>query len=191
MLWIRNNFFWIRIRLFRKFRIRIRFQIWPNLSVRRQFFLCLRFLDRPGLIFNAINLKILQLIGLIVVYNLWKFQIDGLQIEVRTSLSDPDPKLIIPDPDSANNFGSDRIRIHNTDWKCVKPLFLKYFFLIYTTLRYIVKVGTDRIRIRWKFFGSGSGSDQKGPNPTGSGSGNLENTTVIFLIKDCYFFRLW
>ena len=26
--------------------------------------------------------------------------------------SDPDPKLIIPDP--ANNFGSDQIRIHNT-----------------------------------------------------------------------------
>ena len=37
------------------------------------------------------------------------------------SLSDPDPKLIIanpyPDPDPANNFGSDRIRIHNTAWK--------------------------------------------------------------------------
>ena len=29
-------------------------------------------------------------------------------------LSDPDPKLIIPDPDPANNFGSDRIRINNT-----------------------------------------------------------------------------
>ena len=36
-------------------------------------------------------------------------------------LSDPDPKLIIPDPDPANNFGSDRIRlrIHNA-----APLFL-------------------------------------------------------------------
>ena len=30
------------------------------------------------------------------------------------SLSDPDSKLIITDPDPANNFGSDRIRIHNT-----------------------------------------------------------------------------
>ena len=29
-------------------------------------------------------------------------------------MSDPDPKLIIPDLDPANNFGSDRIRIHNT-----------------------------------------------------------------------------
>jgi len=30
------------------------------------------------------------------------------------SLLDPDPKLIIPDPDPANNFGSDQIQIHNT-----------------------------------------------------------------------------
>ena len=52
-------------------------------------------MDRPGLIFNAINLKISQLIGLIVVYDL--FQIDSLKIEVRTSSSDPDPKLIITD----------------------------------------------------------------------------------------------
>ena len=99
-------FFRIRIKLFRKFRIRIRF--W------RQFILCLRILDRPGLNCNAINLKISQLIGLIVVYNLWKFEIDSLQIDVRTSSSDPDPKLIITDPDPANNFGSDRNRIHNT-----------------------------------------------------------------------------
>ena len=58
--------------------------------------------------------KISQLIGLTVVYNLLKFQIDSLKIEVRMSSLDPDPKLIIPDPDPANNFGSDRIRIHNT-----------------------------------------------------------------------------
>ena len=31
------------------------------------------------------------------------------------SSSDPDPKLIITDPNSANNFGSERFRIHNTD----------------------------------------------------------------------------
>ena len=43
-------------------------------------------------------------------------------------------------------------------WKCVKALFLKYFFLVYTTLH---RQSTDRIRIRWKF----SGSDQKGPDP--------------------------
>ena len=46
-----------------------------------------------------------------------RFQIDSLKIEVRTSLSDPDPKLIITDPDPANNFGSDRIRTHNTAWQ--------------------------------------------------------------------------
>ena len=73
VLWIQNYFFRIRIRLFRKFwiriRLRIRFRIRPNLSVRRQFFLCLCILDHPGLIFNPINLKISQLIGLIVVYN--------------------------------------------------------------------------------------------------------------------------
>ena len=103
VLWIQNYFFRIWIQLFRKFwiwiRLRIRFRIWPNLSVSRQILLCLRILDRPGLIFNAINLKIIQLIGLIVVYNLWKFQIDSLKIEIRTSSSDPDPKLIITDPD--------------------------------------------------------------------------------------------
>ena len=42
-------------------------------------------------------------------------------------------------------------------WKCVKPLFLKYFFLVYITLHC---QSTDRIRIRWKF----SRSDQKGPD---------------------------
>ena len=43
-------------------------------------------------------------------------------------------------------------------WKCVKALFLKYFFLVYTTLHC---QSTDRIRIRWKLSGSG----QKGPDP--------------------------
>ena len=42
--------FFARIRIFMKFRIQIRFRIRPNLSVRRQFFLCLNILDRPGLI---------------------------------------------------------------------------------------------------------------------------------------------
>jgi len=42
------------------------------------------------------------------------YQIDNLQIEVRTCSSDPDLKLIIMDPDHANYFGSDRIRFHNT-----------------------------------------------------------------------------
>ena len=57
-------------------------------------------------------------------------------------------------------------------WKCVKPLFLKYFFLVYTTLHC---QSTNRIRIRWKFSGSGfgSGSYQNGPDPTGSGSATL------------------
>ena len=56
-------------------------------------------MDWPGLFFNAINMKISQLKCLIVVYNLRKFQIDSLEIKVRTSSSDPDPKLIITDPD--------------------------------------------------------------------------------------------
>ena len=34
-----------------------------------------------------------------------------LELEIGADL---DMKLIILDPDSANNFGSDRIRIHNT-----------------------------------------------------------------------------
>ena len=42
------------------------------------------------------------------------------------SSSDPDPKLIITDPDPANNFGSDRVRIHNTGsftaWLPVNPV---------------------------------------------------------------------
>ena len=34
-----------------------------------------------GLNFNAISLKFWQIIGNIVVYNLWKFQIDSLQVK--------------------------------------------------------------------------------------------------------------
>jgi hypothetical protein len=40
------------------------------------------------------------------------------------SFSDPDPKLIIPDP--ANNFGSDRIRIHNTAFNPGTVLYKQY-----------------------------------------------------------------
>ena len=51
-------------------------------------------------------------------------------------------------------------------WKCVKPLFLKYFILVYTTLHCQrtdrIRIW-ERIRIRWKF--SRSGCDQKGPDP--------------------------
>ena len=49
----------------------------------------------------------------------------------------------------------------NIHLKLCKKLFLKYFFLVYTTLHC---QSTDRIRIRWKFSGSGSGSYQKGPD---------------------------
>ena len=54
----------------RKFRVRlrIRFRIRPNLSVKRQFFLCFRILDRPGLIFNA-NFTVDRPYA-VVVYNL-------------------------------------------------------------------------------------------------------------------------
>ena len=73
VLWIRNYFFRNRIRLFRKFWIRIRFRIQPNLSARRHFFLMLTDFGTARPYFYAINLKISQLIGLIVVYNLsWR-----------------------------------------------------------------------------------------------------------------------
>ena len=48
-------------------------------------FLCFRIFDRPGLNFNAINLKILHMVGLIKGYNLYEFRINSLQIEVRMS----------------------------------------------------------------------------------------------------------
>jgi hypothetical protein len=50
-----------------------------------EFFLCFRIFDRSGLNFKGIELKILKIVGLIEGYNLCKFQIDSLQIEVRTS----------------------------------------------------------------------------------------------------------
>ena len=49
------------------------------------FFLCFRIFDRPGLNFKANKLKISQVVGLIEGYNLCKFQINSLQIEVRMS----------------------------------------------------------------------------------------------------------
>ena len=49
------------------------------------FVLCFRIFDRPGLNLKAIELKILQMVDLIEGYNLCKFKIDSLQIEVRTS----------------------------------------------------------------------------------------------------------
>jgi hypothetical protein len=49
-----------------------------------EYFLCFRIFDRPGL--NKANkLKISQVVGLIKGYILWKYYIDSLQIEVRTS----------------------------------------------------------------------------------------------------------
>ena len=39
-------------------------------------------------------------------------------------MSDSDPKLIIPDLDPANNFRSDRIRIHNTDFVAWSKIYL-------------------------------------------------------------------
>ena len=50
-----------------------------------QFFLCLHILVRPGLYFDAINLKFLQKLDLIEGYNLLKLLINSLQIKVRTS----------------------------------------------------------------------------------------------------------
>ena len=54
-------------------------------SELHEFLLCFRIFVRPGLNFNVINLNILQMVDLIVGYNLCKFQINSLYIEVRTS----------------------------------------------------------------------------------------------------------
>ena len=45
----------------------------------------LHILDQLGLSFNAINLKFLQIVGHKAVYNIYKFQINSLTIEVRTN----------------------------------------------------------------------------------------------------------
>jgi len=57
----------------------------------------------------------------------------ALLVNKNWSLSDPDPKLIIPDqdPDPANNFISDRIRIHNTVWHCPVMLKISYWNLTF------------------------------------------------------------
>jgi len=47
-----------------------------------KFFLCFRIFDRPGLNFKANKLIISQVVGLIEGYNLCKFYIDSLQIEL-------------------------------------------------------------------------------------------------------------
>jgi len=43
-------------------------------------FLCFRIFDRSDPNFKGIELKVLQIVGLIKGYNLCKFQIDSLQI---------------------------------------------------------------------------------------------------------------
>ena len=45
----------------------------------------LRILNQLGLNFNAINLKFLQIVGNKAVYNILKFEIDSLKIEVSTN----------------------------------------------------------------------------------------------------------
>ena len=52
-------------------------------------------------------------------------------------------------------------KIEKLTWKCVKALFLKYIFLVYTTLH---SQSTDRIRIRIRSPWTFSGSDQKDPD---------------------------
>ena len=42
-----------------------------------------RILDPLGLNFNAINLKLLLMVGLIVVYSLWKFQIYSIKNKIK------------------------------------------------------------------------------------------------------------
>ena len=48
-------------------------------------------------------------------FNQWVLsRFHAILVTKNWSLLDPDPKLIIPDPDPANGFGYDRIRIHST-----------------------------------------------------------------------------
>ena len=58
------------------------------------------------------------------------------------SSSDPDLKLIIKDPDPANNFGSERIWIHNTDlptgfsfFTTVRKVTVRYLMLVISNIK--------------------------------------------------------
>ena len=100
MLWTKNDLFWIRIRLI-KFLIRIRL-IKFRIRIRPSYLLIQEEKD-----------KILSLIGALI-FNL------PAQDFVPEEISVVDPKLLLLDPDPANNFGSDWIRIHNTGRNPVK-----------------------------------------------------------------------
>ena len=54
-------------------------------SEKHEFFLCFRIFDWSDLNFKGIELKISQIVGFTEGYNLCKFSINSLQIEVRTS----------------------------------------------------------------------------------------------------------
>ena len=53
--------------------------------LNNKIFLCFRIFDRSGLNFKGIELKISQIVRLAEGYNLCKFEINSLQIEVGTS----------------------------------------------------------------------------------------------------------
>ena len=74
----------------RKFQIdSLHIEISTNFLSLQKFLLIL---DWLGLNFDAINLKFLQILDNILDYNLWKFQIDSLQIEIRMNFVSP-PKF--------------------------------------------------------------------------------------------------
>ena len=102
VLWIRNYFFQIRIRLLRKFRIRIR----PNLSLRRQKKFFETKLQHKSTRFWSLPVKCFDLkVNLKVPIQRVLSRYHNILVSENWSLSDLDPKLIIPDP--ANNIGSD------------------------------------------------------------------------------------
>jgi len=113
VLWIWNYFFRIRIRLFRKFRIRIR----PNFSGGKskkfkkneaQVLILKKICVKPtfGFLFSLLFSIIIVTTG----YLLSRFH--AILANENWSLSEPDPKWIIPDPDPANNFGSGSTTLH-------------------------------------------------------------------------------
>jgi len=76
-----------------------------------QKFICI--LDQLGLNFDVINLKFVQIVGNIIVYNLWKFHIDNLQIEFFYSAK------ILPHFGSARPRGDSNLnlkQIPTTPW---------------------------------------------------------------------------
>ena len=146
---IQNYFFRIRIRLFRKFRIRI----WSNFSVRRQKAKCLK-KTAAQINFKEEILKAYQ--GICCPYS----KIDRNQwvlSRFHAILGTKNWSLYNPDP--ANNFGSDWIRIHNTDFirffaanPCTQPrrkINKMLQFFVFLNIPYL-QFGERMSRVLWR-----------------------------------------